>query len=351
MNLIEIIFYNHVVPAISQSILTLTIILVIMATFPKILPRYKIAMYSLIIFKPFLRLLSGSPYATKNIDTFSYNRLRGFFIYIPDPTQILPFRDVAKTKIFDISYFKNYTFIFFLIICTGISIFLIYRWVAIYFFYRQLSKEKEINHYTWKKLYKYIDSICKELKIKKVRLLESTKVSSPFTVGILQPTIIFPIAVLKNLTESEIKQVAFHEIMHIKRRDSIKKWVITILGDILFFVPPVYFARKKINEYIELDCDLRTVQFEKNPKDLANGLLKIASLIRESKLVNSKSLVISNMSLFRSPGLKQRIISFSNGKTFITKPWRTIIFYILYTLLLIYQISIVFTVNGKIIIL
>jgi beta-lactamase regulating signal transducer with metallopeptidase domain len=318
-----------------------------MATFPKILPRYKIALYSLIIFKPLLRFLLGSPQVTKSIESSSYHKLRGFFIYIPDPTQILPFKDLVQAKFFDISYFKNDIYILFLIICTGILIFLIYRWLATYFFYRQLSKEKEINHYTWKKLYNFIDATCKQLKIKKVRLLESWRVSSPFTVGILQPTIIFPIAVLNNLTESEIKQVALHEIMHIKRRDSLKKWILTIFGDILFFVPPVHFARKKIYEYIELDCDLRTVHFEKNPKDLANGLLKIANLIRESKLANPKSLVISNMSLVRSPSLKYRIISFTKRKTLITKTWRTTIFYILYALFLIYQISISITLNGK----
>jgi len=347
LNLIEIISYNHIIPAISQSILTLAIIQLIMVTFPKILPRYKITAYSLIIFKPLLRFLLGSPNVIKNIEASSNNRLRGFFIYIPDPTQILPFRDLVQAKFFDISYFKNEIYILFLIICIGIFIFLIYRWVATYFFYRQLSKEKEIDPNREKNLYDFVDFACKELRIKKVRLLESKKVSSPFTVGILQPTIIFPIAVLRTLTESEIQQVVLHEIMHIKRWDSLKKWILTIFGDLLFFVPPVYFARKKINEYIELDCDMRTVQFDKNPKDLANGLLKIASLIKEGNLAKSKSLVISNMSLFRGPSLKYRIISISNGKTITTKTWKTIIFFILYVFFLGIQISLPITINGK----
>lgn len=347
MKIVEIFIFSHILPTISQSILVLIVVLLALALFPKVHPRYKIAIYSLIIFKPLLRFLSGSPYAEKVIETFSSNRLRGFFIYFPDPTQILPFRDIVQAKFFDISYLKSEIFIFFLIICISIFIFLFYRWVSIYFFYRQLSKEKEINHNTMKKLYNFTDSACKKLRINKVRLLESTKVPSPFTVGILQPTIIFPRPVLKTLTESEIQQVALHEIMHIKRRDSFKKWILTITGDLLFFVPPVYFARKKIDEYIELDCDMRTVQFDKNPKDLANGLLKIASLIRESKLANSKSLVISNTSLFRVSSLKYRIISISNEKTITTKTWKTVIFFILYVVFLGIQISLPATINGK----
>jgi hypothetical protein len=74
-------------------------------------------------------------------------------------------------------------------------------------------------------------------------------------------------------------------------------------------------------------------------------------LMKKNGIKKTNPIVISNMFLFYGSNLKFRIISFTNRKTFITKTWRTIIFYILYTLLLIYQISIIFTVNGKIIIL
>jgi beta-lactamase regulating signal transducer with metallopeptidase domain len=71
--------------------------------------------------------------------------------------------------------------------------------------------------------------------------------------------------------------------MHIKRRDSIKKWFITIIGDLLFFAPPVYLARLKINDYIEQDCDFKTITFNNNPKYLAQGIFKIATLTSKSR--------------------------------------------------------------------
>jgi len=330
----------------------LVIILLIVAIFPKVHPRYKIALYSLIIFKPFIRLLLGTPYVTKNINDYSSYKPQGLLIHIPDPTQMLPFRDlVEQIKFFDISYLKNDIFIFSLLIIIITFLFLIYRWTSTYFFYKQLSRENEIDYNKNRELYEFIKNTCATLKIKKVRLLESIRIISPFTVGIINPTIIFPRAVLKSLSKNEIKQVALHEIMHIKRRDSIKKWFLTIIGDLLFFTPPVYLARIKINDYIEQDCDFKTIAFNKNPKDLVQGIFKIATLMKENRILKTKPIVISNMFLFYGSNLKSRIVSFTNRKTFTTKTWRTIIFFILYALFLIYQISIVFTLNGKTIIL
>ena len=352
MNLIETLIFNHIIPTISQSILTLVIILLIVAIFPKIHPRYKIALYSLIIIKPFIRLLLGTPLVTKSINNYSNHPARGLFIYIPDPTQILPFRDlVEQIKLFDISYFVDDIFMLSLIISIIIFIFFIYRWISTYFFYKKLSKENKVDPNKNIGLYEFIQNTSAELKIKKIRLLESKKIISPFTVGVINPTIIFPCAVLSNLSKNEIHQVALHEIMHIKRRDSINKWFLTIIGDLLFFAPPIYLARLKINDYIEQDCDFKTITFNKNPKDLARGIFKIATLMEENRKSRMNSITISNMFLSYGSSLKSRIVSFTNRKTFITKTWRTIIFYILYTLLLIYQISIAFTLNGKTIIL
>jgi beta-lactamase regulating signal transducer with metallopeptidase domain len=329
----------------------LIIILLILALFPKVHPRYKIALYFLVILKPFSRFFLGSPYIIKNVDTFPYNQPEGLFIYIPDPTRILPFKDfVYQVKFFNIYYFKNETFLIFLLISIGILAFLIYRWTATYFFYRQLSKEEEIDPNKGKKLHEFIEYVCKVLRVKKVRLLESKKISSPFTVGIINPAIILPRTVIDNLTEGEIQQVVLHEIMHVKRRDSIKKWFLTIIGDLLFFAPPIYFARIKINDHIEQDCDFKTVSFNKNPKDLANGILKIASLIKENKLLQEKPVIISNMFLFKTLSLKNRIISFSNKKILTTSPWRTTIFFIFYVVFFIYQISLPISINGKLII-
>jgi beta-lactamase regulating signal transducer with metallopeptidase domain len=323
-----------------------------MAIFPKIHPRYKIALYSLIIIKPFIRLLLGTPLVTKSINNYSNHPARGLFIYIPDPNQILPFRDlVEQIKFFDISYFIDDIFMLSLIISIIIFIFFIYRWISTYFFYKQLSKENEVDIDKNKELYEFIKNTCAKLKIKKIRLLESKKIISPFTVGVINPTIIFPRSVLSNLSKNEIQQVTLHEIMHIKRRDSIKKWFLTIIGDLLFFAPPVYLARLKINDYIEQDCDFKTITFNNNPKDLAQGIFKIATLMKKNGIQKTNPIVISNMFLFYGSNLKSRIISFTSRKTFITKTWVTIIFYILYILSLICQISIAFTLNGKPIIL
>lgn len=348
MKLIETLIFNHIIPTISQSILTLIIILLIVAIFPKIHPRYKIALYSLVILKPFLRFLLGSPYITKNTEAYTQSQPGGLFIYIPDPAHLLPFQDfVAQARFTDVSYFKSEIFLIFLIICIGILIFLIYRWVAIHFFYNQLSREKVINPNRKRRLYDFVQHACKELKIKNVRLLESIKISSPYTVGIINPTIIFPHAVLETLTESEIQQVALHEIMHVKRRDSIKKWILTIIGDLLFFAPPIYLARKKMSQFTELDCDFRTIAFNKNPKDLAKGIFEIAKLIEENRLPKTKSVMISSTFFAGSSSLKHRIISFSNSKKLTTKIWKSTIFFIFYSLFFIYQISWVTIINGR----
>lgn len=91
-------------------------------------------------------------------------------------------------------------------------------------------------------------------KIKPGRIFISAMANSPFTMGLIFPTIYLPL-VAKSWSAQELNFVIQHELAHIRRRDL---WIIPIQSvfQILYFFHPIlWFLNRRINYYRELSCD------------------------------------------------------------------------------------------------
>jgi bla regulator protein BlaR1 len=98
---------------------------------------------------------------------------------------------------------------------------------------------------------------CKELVgVKRnIRLRETSLITSPITVGILQPYIFLPSKTQEAFSLNELKYVFLHELHHHKSKDLFVNYIMWMFSIIYWFNPFVWYALKRIRMDRELACD------------------------------------------------------------------------------------------------
>lgn len=113
-----------------------------------------------------------------------------------------------------------------------------------------------------------------ELNLKRYPNLYSHKlIYSSMAIGIIKPFVVIPEIQLQS--KESLKYIFLHELTHIKRCDTIYKWIVQILVCIHWFNPILYFVKKDINDLCELSCDEQVIKkFDENERvDYGNTLL------------------------------------------------------------------------------
>lgn len=137
--------------------------------------------------------------------------------------------------------------------------------------YQKLRVALPISEYENQKFRKLV-SIPKSIKI-----LESDRIFTPLTFGILSPKIVLP-KVLKTQTDIEWKCVLLHEMVHIKRKDNLIKIIMLLAVCIHWFNPLVWIMCILFNRDIELSCDEKVIASlgENTKKQYAMALITLA---------------------------------------------------------------------------
>ena len=89
---------------------------------------------------------------------------------------------------------------------------------------------------------------------RKVDLICQDTIPAPATVGIFRPKILISKRFL-NLSEKEQEFIFLHELMHIKKFDNIKYFLINILKNFYWFNPLINFLTRRLKEDIEILTD------------------------------------------------------------------------------------------------
>ncbi len=121
---------------------------------------------------------------------------------------------------------------------------------------------------------------------RQVHLFTSTLASTPLTIGFLKPVILLPIAVINQLTTSQVEAILLHELAHIKRNDYLKNIITQIIQTTLYFNPFIKMLSNLQCTEREKSADKWVMQFEYNPLMYANTLLQLAkqNMYKENKL-------------------------------------------------------------------
>lgn len=134
-----------------------------------------------------------------------------------------------------------------------------------------------------------------------IQVRQSDRIISPLTYGIWRPIILLPKSM--NVTDQDqLQYVLTHELVHIKRFDSLFKWLLVAALCLHWFNPFVWLMFLLANRDIELSCDEAVVWTLGQHQKSAYAL----TLIR---LAESKSKLTALYSSFSKNSIEERIVA------------------------------------------
>lgn len=146
-----------------------------------------------------------------------------------------------------------------------------------------------------KKLKEILIKYKNKLKIKAdVNIIVNDYIKTPAIIGIFKPTILIPINT-EQLESKELEYIFIHELAHLKRKDNIINFLLTINQCIHWFNPFVWYMSKIIRQDMELATDelvLSTINHDEY-KNYGLTILNISSNLNKYK-TNTRILCMSN---------------------------------------------------------
>jgi bla regulator protein blaR1 len=113
---------------------------------------------------------------------------------------------------------------------------------------------------------------------RKVRLLISSVIHSPLTIGFLKPIILLPVAAVNNLTTQQLETIILHELAHIKRNDYLINFISQLIVTLLYFNPFVKSLAALLEIEREKSADNWVIRFEYDTSVYASALLALAKI-------------------------------------------------------------------------
>ena len=159
----------------------------------------------------------------------------------------------------------------------------------------------------------------KYLKIQRhITLLQSETLTTPFTIGLLNPVICLPAGVAQH--KENAGPVIAHECAHIARYDDLQITLSAIVQAVYFFNPLVWYANLKLNQAREMLCDQRVLE-----NDMMNRKIYVKSLINSLKDSTLNSLMPALLPEFGrySQFIMYRIHTISRGRLMKTNNTKT----------------------------
>ncbi|MFC5404830.1 M56 family metallopeptidase [Cohnella soli] len=141
---------------------------------------------------------------------------------------------------------------------------------------------------------------------RKVQIRQADHISTPLTYGILRPVVLLPKA-LDYTDENQLALILTHEFTHIKRYDTLKKWLFAAGVSVHWFNPVVWVMYVFANRDIELSCDETVIRTFGNSTKSAYALALVS-------LEEKRSGMFPMMSHFAKKPIEERIISIMKTK-------------------------------------
>ncbi len=133
---------------------------------------------------------------------------------------------------------------------------------------------------------KLFQSRIKQLNIvKRVSLLQSSKIDSPIVLGWFKPCVLIPNDLEEQLCASELNYILLHELGHIKRHDILFNWAVSIVQILHWFNPIVWLAGKVMRRDMEAACDALVLKELPQNRRLDYGatLIRLTDFLHFSK--------------------------------------------------------------------
>ena len=113
---------------------------------------------------------------------------------------------------------------------------------------------------------------------RQTRLLVSSHIAAPMSLGFLNPAILIPRALLDTLSDSELEHVVLHELGHLQRRDDWTNLAQKLIEAMLPIQPAVYWIGHRMSIEREMACDDWVIAATGTAEPYAASLAKVAEL-------------------------------------------------------------------------
>ena len=146
--------------------------------------------------------------------------------------------------------------------------------------------------------------------IKTVSVFLSEQIQVPMTIGFIKPIIVFPIALINQLSAAQTEAILLHELAHIKRNDYLLNIILGIMRAFLFFNPAIWLMEREINKYREQCCDDLVIDNTTDKLAYAHALL----LVEENRASQLTFALSSNGKKFNLLDRIKRMIDMKNNE-------------------------------------
>lgn len=113
---------------------------------------------------------------------------------------------------------------------------------------------------------------------RRVLLRASSRIRSPFAIGLFKPVILLPISSFSQLSYEQMEAVLAHELAHIRRWDDAVNWLQTAIEIVLFYHPALWWISQVVRDEREKCCDDLAVATCGNPLVYAKALTQLETL-------------------------------------------------------------------------
>ena len=134
--------------------------------------------------------------------------------------------------------------------------------------------------------------------VREVRVLESQRVSSPCTWGVLRPTLLLP-ACGEDWPESRRRQALLHELAHLRRFDHVSGVVARLACALHWYNPLVWLAARQLKLLQEQACDDAVLRSGGAPSEYAQFLVDLAGQCNDDRELPNPAIGMARPSLLR----------------------------------------------------
>ena len=166
-----------------------------------------------------------------------------------------------------------------------------------------------------------VDRCRRLIGVRRVRILHSSEVPVPITLGITNPIVVLPESLLAETDHDLLSSAIGHEFVHVARRDYLWNLIFETIYVPLSFHPAAALVRRRIRQTRELCCDEIVAMKLLNAETYAHSLMKlIGSAPLSPRLISD-----TTIGLNQSDILEVRIMSLLNSKNRKSRPPRSLL--------------------------
>ncbi len=140
-----------------------------------------------------------------------------------------------------------------------------------------------------------------------VEVRASPDLLEPGVVGLFRPILLVPEGIVQRLTPLQLQAVLAHEACHVRRRDNVTSTVHMLVEAVFWFHPLVWWIGARLLEERERACDEAVLSQGSQPREYAEGILKICESYLE--------VPVSCVSGVTGSNLEKRLKVILNGDT------------------------------------